>query len=85
MSSASTVNVRNLPGLHGADYFADTAAHAGRWQSITALADSVVTLEAGDWGGNAPAGMALPAGVTVHGAFKSITLASGAVVAYRAG
>lgn len=73
-----------LQGEAGADYYNTTTARTGRWGAITATEEATFTLlTATGWGGNSTVGLILPAGATIFGDFTAITLASGAVIAYR--
>jgi hypothetical protein len=69
----------------GAEYIDDTAAHAGKFGAITALAAAVVSGDtvASDYTGNSIASMPIPAGTTIYGIFTSVKLTSGKVVAYK--
>jgi hypothetical protein len=69
----------------GAEYIDDTAAHAGKFGAITALAATVVSGDtvALDYSGNSIASMPIPAGTTIYGIFTSVKLTSGKVVAYK--
>ena len=62
-----------------------TGTHTGHWRALHALGTGA-TLDTGtaatDLGGTV-AGVAIPAGTTVHGRFTAIKLSSGAAVAYQ--
>lgn len=76
-------NISNALGASGAVYITDTNAHTGNFRAITALEATVIaTLVAGNWEGTLTS-VPLPAGCTIGGAFTSIDLASGKVVAYE--
>lgn len=74
-------NIRNLKGENGSLLIADTAQHTGSWDSIQALADSVVNLVSDNMAGNLSA-VQIPKGVVIYGSFTQITAASGTLVAY---
>ena len=61
----------------------DTAAHAGPYFAITALADAVVDVSECDMSFITDvADFTIPKGVTIYGNFASIELDSGSVIAY---
>lgn len=75
----------------GGLYIDDTAAHAGKFRAITALAAAVATLvsttDKDGFGGKIRGTLTsvpIPVGTTIYGCFTSITLASGKVIAYDA-
>ena len=71
-------------GEFGGDYYGDTAAHTGQtWSSVQVLSAAVFTTLTGTLN-NSIAGVSFPAGTIIYGRFTTITLASGAVVEYRA-
>jgi hypothetical protein len=68
----------------GFEYISDTAAHAGRFYRLYAVADAVIsTATVQNATGNAFTSVPLMAGDFIDGVFTSVTLASGKVVAYR--
>jgi hypothetical protein len=68
----------------GFEYIGDTAAHAGRFYRLYAVADAVIsTATVQNATGNAFTSVPLMAGDFIDGVFTSVTLASGKVVAYR--
>lgn len=69
----------------GAEYISDTAAHTGRFGEIVSIKSGTViaSLTALDYTGNALTSITLEPRCELCGVFTSITLASGAVVAYR--
>lgn len=74
-------------GSHGARFISDTAAHtaAGGWNAITFIENTVFdTLTCGNWSGNTFTSETFPEGLTIYGNFTSITLTSGACIAYFA-
>jgi len=70
-----------LAGPQGGIYVTDTAAHAGSYSQITAVAAAVLAITANNVGGDL-SGVVLPAGATFYGDITSFTLASGKVLAY---
>lgn len=77
-------------GQLGSDFISDTAAHTGSWGIIYCIsACTFTTLTSGD----RPTGTAvmtgtltsisLAAGMSIHGYFTTIRLASGSVIAYN--
>ena len=73
------------PDLTGFELITDTAAHAVRACRIYAITSGTVIASATVQGrtGNAFTSVPLAAGAYIDGQFSSVTLASGAVVAYR--
>jgi hypothetical protein len=69
----------------GTAYITGTSAYQGPFGAFTALTESVINT-ATDWSdlsGTAVSGMPVPAGVTIFGNIRSITLSSGSGLAYR--
>lgn len=80
-----------LQGQQGAVVITDTAARASRFRWILCASDTVIASISGNVLSNALAspntslsGITLPAGFGFGGDITSITLASGAVIAYYA-
>ena len=80
-----------LQGQQGAIVITDTAAETGRFRWILCATDTVIASISGNVVSNAGAspntslaGITLPAGFGFGGDITSITLASGAVIAYYA-
>jgi hypothetical protein len=70
-------------GQNGFDYLTGNAANlVGDFVAIQVLSQAVVTVTVG--AGDALTSVAVPTGMTIYGPFKSINLASGTVLAYRA-
>ena len=68
----------------GFEYISDTAAHAGRFYKLYAVADAVIsTATVQNATGNSFTSVPLGAGDEIEGVFTSVTLASGKVIAYR--
>lgn len=67
---------------NGADYINDTNAIEGTWLEIYATETATAALVAANVGGTLT-GVVITAGTSIEGDFTSITLASGAVWAYR--
>lgn len=68
----------------GFEYISDTAAHAGRFCEIYAVAATVIsTATVQNATGNAFTSVPLDAGDSIRGVFTSVTLASGKVIAYK--
>lgn len=61
-------------------YVADTAAHNGTWIEIVALENTVVAALTSSTMTGFAAGMKIPAGAKIKGAFTSITLTSGSIL-----
>lgn len=64
----------------------DTAAHTGAWNMITIITETATftTLTDANRDGNTlTSGTTFYAGTNIYGAFSAITLASGAVIAYK--
>lgn len=69
--------------LKGADYFADTNPHSGRWwKFIVITAATFTTMTVGNWNTGITA-VAIPAGTELVGYFTTLTLTSGSILAYR--
>jgi hypothetical protein len=78
--------MRQTPLTAGLELIADTAAHTGSFCRIHALEAAVIasaTVQGLTAGSNAFTSVPLPAGAWIDGQFRSITLASGKVIAYR--
>jgi hypothetical protein len=68
----------------GAEFVSDTSAHTGRFSAIYFKEATVINaITADNYTGNALAGESFPADSTIYGIFTSITLTSGACIAYR--
>lgn len=74
----------NLKGEAGALFVTDTSAHAGDFESITALTATVIAAMTSSTITGTLAGMTLPAGTTIFGRISTFTLTSGTVLAYNA-
>jgi hypothetical protein len=70
-------------GQNGAHYVASGSA-TGIFGAIQATEDAVFTsITVSNWTGDATAGLKLPAGASIFGAFTAFTLTSGKVLAYK--
>ena len=68
----------------GAEFISDTAAHTGRFNCIYFKEDSVISaITAQDYTGNSLAGETFVADTYICGIITSITLTSGACIAYN--
>jgi hypothetical protein len=69
----------------GADVITGTGTHTGHWRALQALGTGA-TLDTGtaaaDLGGTV-AGVAIPAGTTVHARFTAVQLSAGSCLAYQ--
>ena len=84
---SSTNEYRGL-GLNGGEYINDTAAHAGSFFAIQATEDTVLAAQSSNITNlddicTGQDGTTLTAGTVLYGNFSSITLTSGAVIAYN--
>jgi hypothetical protein len=71
-------------GQNGAHYVTSGGTN-GKFGAIQATEDAVFSiLVASNWTGESTAGLKLPAGASIFGAFTSFALASGKVIAYNA-
>lgn len=61
-------------------YVADAAAHAGTWTEIVALENTVVAALTSSTLSGFAAGMKIPSGAKIKGAFTNITLTSGSIL-----
>ena len=67
----------------GGELITDTAAHTGRFKSIFFKEDTEVNTASHNYTGNSIDGETFKAGQTIFGTFTSITLTSGACIAYK--
>jgi|TARA_Y100000033_G_scaffold39432_1_gene38960 hypothetical protein len=68
----------------GAEFISDTNEHTGRFNCIYFKEDSVINaITAQDYTGNSLAGETFVARTKIFGVFTSVTLTSGAAVAYK--
>ena len=67
----------------GGEVITDTAAHTGRFKRIDFYEATEVSAATSNLTGNSIASESFPANFSLYGDFTSITLASGACVAYR--
>lgn len=80
-------DIRNLKGENGGDYLSGAgtltpSALFSYYDCILVLSATVATLVSTNITGTLTA-VALPAGLPIYGKFTSVTLASGAVIAYN--
>ena len=68
-------------GHHGGAYYADTAAHAGRFFAIQVITAATFDTLTGNI--TSATGVAFPAGTILLGEFTAIKLSSGSVIAYN--
>lgn len=76
------MSLNTIRAEYGGDFFADTAPHAGEWQTLVAISDDVVIATAtmpNFTGEAALTGVRLAQGQAVFGYFTSVTLTSGTV------
>ena len=75
-------------GLNGGEYINDTAAHTGKFFAILATEDTVIASITSNIDNlsditNSQDGTVLSANTAIYGNISSITLTSGAVIAYN--
>jgi len=71
-------------GQNGAHYVASGSA-TGKFGAIQATEDAVfASITVSNWTGDSTAGLRLPAGAAIFGAFTAFSLTSGKVIAYNA-
>ena len=75
-------------GLNGGAYINDTATHTGNWFAIQATEDTVLATQASNITNlddicTGTDGTTLSANTVLYGNFTSVTLTSGAVIAYN--
>ena len=77
-------------GYQGSTLITDTEVHNGEWSKVVPYEATVFTTltdasrnQIASEGGNAIAGESFPALMEITGRFSTITLASGAVIAYK--
>ena len=85
--SSNVSEYRGL-GLNGGSYLNDTAVHTGTWFAIQATEDTVLAAQASNITNLADIchgqdATTLAANTVIYGAFTSIDLQSGAVIAYN--
>ena len=67
----------------GGELITNTSAHTGRFKRIDFYEATEVSAASSNLTGNSIANETFPAGFVLYGEFTSITLASGACIAYR--
>jgi hypothetical protein len=68
----------------GAEFISDGLAHTGRFKALYFKEETVISaITAENYTGNALAGETFPADSMIYGIFTSVTLTSGACIAYR--
>ena len=75
-------------GLNGGEYINDTAAHSGKFFAVLATEDTVIASITSNIENlsditNSQDGTTLSANTAIYGNISSITLTSGAVIAYN--
>lgn len=79
--------MENSMGYNGAEFISDTVQHTSGtdlvYTCLHLLADTVISQINGSITGNTITGVVLSEGVMLYGRFKSITLTSGKVLAYK--
>ena len=85
--SSNVSEYRGL-GLNGGSYINDTAVHTGTWFAIQATEDTVLAAQASNITNlddicHGQDATTLAANTVIYGAFTSIDLQSGAVIAYN--
>ena len=85
--SSNVSEYRGL-GLNGGSYLNDTAVHTGTWFAIQATEDTVLAAQASNITNlddicHGQDATTLAANTVIYGAFTSIDLQSGAVIAYN--
>jgi hypothetical protein len=80
------MNLDNRPGDRGATLITNTTSYNGTWAAIMIVTDAVfTTLTSPSLTVNGSiAGLTFPKGALIFGDFRTIQLASGAVLAYHA-
>ena len=67
----------------GGELITDTAAHTGRFKSIFFKENTQINTASHNYSGNSIDSETFLAGQTIYGLFTSITLSSGACIAYK--
>lgn len=77
--------MENSMGVNGAEFISDTVIHTAvdSYVSLQVVSDMVISAIVGSFTGNTLVGVLLPQGTVLYGKFKSITLTSGQVIAYK--
>jgi hypothetical protein len=83
MSIPRMTEILNI-GFQGATFISDTAVRNGNWRLIIPIENTAfTTLTDSNLDGNTTAGETFPTNFPLYGNFTTITLASGAVMAYK--
>lgn len=83
MSEARRTELLNV-GYAGSTFISDTAVHSGSWRMIVPIENTAfTTLTDAKLDGNTIVGETIPTNHVLYGHFTVITLASGAVMAYK--
>ena len=67
----------------GGEVITDTNAHTGRFKRVDFYEETQISAMSSNLTGNSIASETVAAGTTIHGLITSITLTSGACIAYR--
>ena len=67
----------------GGEVITDTAAHTGRYKGVDFYEDTQIAAMSSNLTGNTIAGETVKHGTRIYGLITSITLTSGACIAYR--
>ena len=67
----------------GGEVITDTAAHTGRFKRVDFYEETQISAMTSNLTGNSIASETVAAGTTIYGVITSITLTSGACIAYR--
>ena len=67
----------------GGEVITDTAAHTGRFKRVDFYEETQISAMSSNLTGNSIASETVAAGTTIYGLITSITLTSGACIAYR--
>ena len=67
----------------GGEVITDTNAHTGRFKRVDFYDETQISAMSSNLTGNSIASETVAAGTTIHGLITSITLTSGACIAYR--
>ncbi len=76
----------SLTAVNGGIFINDTAAHTGSFMAVQAVGDAAAAINNSGTTSNIDdfdANITISAGQTIYGRFSQITLASGAVIAYK--
>lgn len=79
-----TTKVTNLKGEAGGEYYSDTTAHTGEWDTLLAVGGDATFSAITSNITNLPSNHTITQNIPFHAKVTAFTLASGNVIAYQA-